>query len=193
MAPEMQQRPMDGRGEMGDNAAMENAPPERNTTPGQFDREDHERFLRRTFRLAREARASGHHPFGALLVAPDGLVLAEARNSVGSGDCTGHAETNLMRLASTRFEREVLGSATLYTSTEPCAMCAGAIYWGGVPRVVYALSERSLLALTGNDPANPTFDLPCREVFAHGQRPITVIGPLLEDEAREVHHDFWRR
>lgn len=161
--------------------------------PGNFSDADHERYLRRTFRLAREARNSGNHPFGALLVAPDGLVLAEARNSVGSGDCTGHAETNLMRLASTRFEPEVLATATLYTSTEPCAMCAGAIYWGGVPRVVYALSERSLLALTGDNPGNPTFDLPCREVFAHGQRPVEVTGPLLEDEGRAVHDGFWER
>ena len=117
--------------------------------------------------------------------------LRNLRNSVGSGDCTGHAETNLMRIASLRFEREVLASATLYTSTEPCAMCSGAIYWGGVRRVVYALSERSLLAMTGADPENPTFDLPCREVFAHGQRPVEVIGPLLEEEAAELHEGFW--
>ena len=163
------------------------------TAPGSFSDADHARYLRRAFRLAREARGSGNHPFGALLVAPDGLVLAEARNSVGSGDCTGHAETNLMRLASLRFAPEVLASATLYTSTEPCAMCAGAIYWGGVPRVVYGLSERGLLALTGADPDNPTIDLPCREVFAHGQRPVEVIGPLLEEEAKALHEGFWQR
>ena len=96
-----------------------------------------------------------------------------------------------MRLASTRFERVELATATLYTSTEPCAMCAGAIYWGGVSRVVFGLSERGLLALTGDDPENPTFDLPCREVFAHGQRPVEVVGPLPEDEARALHDGFW--
>ncbi len=153
---------------------------------------DHDTHLRRAFRLAREARGMGNHPFGALLVSAEGLVLAEARNSVvTSGDCTGHAETNLMRLASTRFERVELATATLYTSTEPCAMCAGAIYWGGVSRVMFGLSECGLLALTGDDPENPTFDLPCREVFAHGQRPVEVVGPLLEDEARALHDGFW--
>ena len=153
---------------------------------------DHERFIRRAIALARSAREGGNHPFGALLVAADGSVLLEAENSVGSsGDCTGHAETNLMRAASQRFPADVLAAATLYTSTEPCAMCAGAIYWGGVGRVVYGLSERGLLELTGSDPENPTLDLPCREVFGRGQRPTTVIGPLLEDEARAVHDGFW--
>ena len=70
-------------------------------------------------------------------------------------------------------------------------MCAGAVYWSGVSRVVYALSETRLLALTGNHPENPTLSLPCRDVFAHGQRPIDVLGPLLEDEAAEPHVGFW--
>lgn len=71
-------------------------------------------------------------------------------------------------------------------------MCAGAIYWSGIGRVVYGLSEERLLALTGNHPENPTLRLPCREVFARGQRTIKVIGPLLEDEAAAVHAGFWR-
>jgi tRNA(Arg) A34 adenosine deaminase TadA len=85
-----------------------------------------------------------------------------------------------------------LAKCTLYTSTEPCAMCAGAIYWTGIGRVVFALSETGLLKFTGNDEQNPTLDLPCRAVFAHGQRPIVVAGPLLEEEARIVHEGFWR-
>ena len=70
-------------------------------------------------------------------------------------------------------------------------MCAGAIYWSGIGRVVYGLSEARLLALTGSHPENPTLALPCREVFARGQRPIEVIGPLIEDEAAAVHAGFW--
>jgi tRNA(Arg) A34 adenosine deaminase TadA len=72
-------------------------------------------------------------------------------------------------------------------------MCAGAIYWVGVGRVVFALSEKGLLKFTGNDKENPTLDLPCREVFAHGQKPIVVVGPLLEEEAAEVQVGFWTR
>ncbi len=84
-----------------------------------------------------------------------------------------------------------LKKATLYSSAEPCAMCAGAIYWSGISRVVYALSEEHLLTLTGNHPENPTLSLPCREVFARGQRAVEVAGPMLEDEAAKAHEGFW--
>ena len=70
-------------------------------------------------------------------------------------------------------------------------MCSGAIYWTNIGRVVYALSEHALLKLTGDHPENPTLSLPCREIFARGQRQIAVLGPLLEDEAAVPHHGFW--
>jgi tRNA(Arg) A34 adenosine deaminase TadA len=70
-------------------------------------------------------------------------------------------------------------------------MCAGAIYWIGLKRVVYGLSEKRLKAITGNHPENPTLDLPCHVVFSAGQRPVEVIGPLLEDEAADVHRGVW--
>jgi tRNA(Arg) A34 adenosine deaminase TadA len=84
-----------------------------------------------------------------------------------------------------------MATCTLYTSTEPCAMCAGAIYWVGVGRVVYALSEQALARYTGPHDENPTLDLPCREVFARGQRRVIVAGPAIEDEAGRVHEGFW--
>lgn len=150
-------------------------------------------FLRQALEVARRARANGNHPFGALLVDAQGRVVLEAENTVETErDCTGHAELNLMRLASRCYEPDFLATCTLYTSTEPCAMCSGAIYWGNVRRVVYALSEARLRTLTGDDPANPTLDLPCREVFARGQRPVEVWGPALEDEAIQVHEGFWK-
>ena len=151
-----------------------------------------ELLMRRAFDLARQARDHGNHPFGALLTDADGRVQLEAENTVvTAADCTGHAELNLVRQASLTLDRETLAAATLYSSTEPCAMCAGAIYWAGLSRVVFGLREAELRALTGVDPKNPTLALPCREVFARGQRPIHVIGPLLEDEARAVHEGFW--
>jgi len=70
-------------------------------------------------------------------------------------------------------------------------MCAGAIYWSGIGRVVFALSEKGLLGYTGSHQENPTLDLPCREVFARGQRSVVVEGPFLEDEAGKVHEGFW--
>ena len=153
-------------------------------------------FLRQSIEVARRAREHGNHPFGAVLVDAKGTLLLEAENTVVTQrDCTGHAETNLMRLASQHFDEDFLRGCTLYTSTEPCAMCSGAIYWGGVGRMVFALSEGALHELTGADPENPTLSLPSREVFARGQRPVEVLGPALELDApaRAVHAGFWHK
>jgi len=151
-----------------------------------------EALLRQALSLARTSREHGNHPFGALLASADGRVLVEAENTVVTDrDCTGHAEMNLIRRACQSVDSDAIATATLYTSTEPCAMCAGAIYWAGVSRVVFALGEDALRAMTGADPNNPTLALPSREVFARGQRAIEVIGPLLDVEAREVHDGFW--
>ncbi len=141
--------------------------------------------LRTAIEVARLAREHGNHPFGAILVDENHQLLLKAENSVVTGnDCTGHAETNLMRLATQRFPPEKLAVCTLYTSAEPCAMCAGAIYWGNVRRVVYALSEVGLYEIVG--PSPDQLLLPSREVFAHSQRRIEVEGPAsaIETEAR---------
>ena len=156
--------------------------------------EPDERLLRLAIEVSRRSREHGNHPFGAVLADDDGVVLLEAENSVvTTGDVTGHAETNLMRTASSTLPLEVLERATVYASTEPCAMCAGAIYWSGVGRLVYAMAETDLLALTGSHPGNPTLDLGCRLVLGSGQRQIEVIGPLLAGEAIAVHEGFWDR
>jgi tRNA(Arg) A34 adenosine deaminase TadA len=153
---------------------------------------NHQRFLRQAFAVAWRARNRGNHPFGALLVGPDRAVLMEAENTcVSERDRTGHAERNLMTRASTAYDAGFLRNCTLYTSTEPCAMCAGAAYWAGIGRVVYGLPEAALAALIGPHPENLTLALDCRRVFATGQRPVEVIGPLLEDEARLVHEGYW--
>ncbi|HVY04622.1 MAG TPA: nucleoside deaminase [Burkholderiales bacterium] len=155
------------------------------------DASDDETWLRRVIALAQQSRDAGNHPFAALVTGSDGNVLAEAFNDFRS-DCTGHAEVVAVRMVSSRMKPGELGAATLYSSAEPCAMCAGAIYWSGIGRVVYALSEEKLLELTGNHPGNPTLSLPCREVFARGQRGIEVVGPMLEGEALMPHKGFWR-
>jgi tRNA(Arg) A34 adenosine deaminase TadA len=147
-------------------------------------------LLRRAISLAASAREHGNHPFGALLADENGLVLLEAENTVNTAsDATGHAETNLVRLASQKYPFEVLAKTTLYTSTEPCPMCSGAIFWSGIGRVIYALSEDGLYSMTGESPES--LKLPCREVFARGGRPVEVSGPLLEEEASKVHQGFW--
>jgi tRNA(Arg) A34 adenosine deaminase TadA len=148
--------------------------------------------LRSAIAVAWQAREHGNHPFGAVLVDEHGHLLLSAENTVvTSQDCTGHAETNLVRLASQRFSPAQLAHCGLYASTEPCAMCAGAIHWSQIGRVVYALSETDLYALIGPSPEH--LFLPCREVFGRRGRSIEVSGPVaaVEMEARAVHENFW--
>jgi tRNA(Arg) A34 adenosine deaminase TadA len=153
---------------------------------------DDAKHLRSAFEVARRAQAHGNHPFGAILVGPDGQVLMERENGfMPDRDMTGHAERVLATDACKSFPPGLLSRSTLYTSAEPCAMCAGAMYWAGIGRVVYGLSEARLKGITGNHPENPTLELPCRTVFAAGQRPTEVVGPLLEDEGAALHEAFW--
>jgi tRNA(Arg) A34 adenosine deaminase TadA len=151
-------------------------------------------FLRRSFEVARRSMTHGNHPFGAILVDKDGRVLLESENGyMPAHDGTAHAERLLATEACRTLSKDVLARSTLYSSAEPCAMCAGAMYWAGIGRLVYGLSEHRLRAITGNHPENPTLDLPCREVFASGQRPTEVVGPLLEDEAAALHDGVWTK
>lgn len=154
----------------------------------------HQNLLLQAVAVAASARERGNHPFGALLADADGRVLLSAENTVvTASDATGHAETNLVRLASAEYTATELRKLALYTSTEPCAMCSGAIYWSGIGTVVYALAETDLYQITGDDDQNPTLVLPCRTVFAAGRRPITVEGPFEIAGARDVHAGFWRQ
>lgn len=148
------------------------------------------RHLRHANAVARRAAGMGRHPFGALLVAPDGeTVLAEQ----GNIDTVNHAESTLARHAASTWPGAYLRDCTLVTTFEPCAMCAGTIYWAGIGKVLYGASEEALLALTGAHAENPTLALPCREVFARGQKPVEVTGPVeaLVDDMMEPHRGFW--
>jgi tRNA(Arg) A34 adenosine deaminase TadA len=122
--------------------------------------------------------------------------------SQGNLDTVNHAESTLARAAYARYESAYLCQCTLVTTVEPCAMCAATQYWAHIGRLVYGLSERSLLALTGAHDQNPTMDLPCREVFARTPKTIEVIGPVAEDAAAtgdvalrdalvHAHDGFW--
>jgi tRNA(Arg) A34 adenosine deaminase TadA len=147
----------------------------------------HEHLARQTIELAREARAAGNHPFGALL-AIDGEVVLTATNTVRTDrDPTAHAESNLVAQAIRRLSIDQIRRSVLYTSCEPCAMCVGKMYWAGIRAVAYALPAEELAALAGAD-----FLMPCAELFTRAAEPVTVTGPLLVDEAREVHLGFWR-
>jgi tRNA(Arg) A34 adenosine deaminase TadA len=150
------------------------------------------RHLRHANAVAQAAMAAGHHPFGAILVAPDGqTVLLEQANI----DTVNHAEAVLAREAARLHAPALLWDCTLVSTVEPCAMCAGTQYWAHIGRLVYGIEEAELLALTGNHALNPTLALPCREVYARGQKAIEVIGPVPQahDEIVALHRSFWRQ
>ena len=156
---------------------------------------DDEALLRRAFAVAAKARETGDHPFGAILADANGKVLMEQGNgfTAEGHDRTAHAEKLLATRAAKAHGPDFLQACTLFTSAEPCAMCAGAIYWAGIGRVVFGQTERDLKAMTGTHRENPTLDLPCHIVVSAGQRPTEVVGPLLEDEARQLQADFWNQ
>ncbi len=154
---------------------------------------DHIALLRHSLAVARRARENGKHPFGAILVDAQGRVLMEQENAFDTEGRTGHAETVLSRRACAAYTAEELAQTTMYVSAEPCAMCAGSLYWAGIGRLVYAMSEHKLGRIIGPHPDNLTLDLPCRTVLAAGQRKVEVIGPLLEEDAEAValHDGVW--
>jgi len=149
-------------------------------------------YLRRAIQLAMQARERGNRPFGALIVDAQGDPVAEAEaDSITTGDCTGHAETNALRIATRKLSREELSRCTLYSSAEPCVMCAGAIFWSNIRRVVYGIDATTLREYRGTRADQMDLALSCREILRASPYPIEVIGPALGDEARVPHEGFW--
>lgn len=144
-------------------------------------------FIRRAVEIAAAAREHGNEPFGALLVR-NGEVILEAENTqITETDLTGHAETNLVRKGWKEPGPEILAECTLYTSTEPCAMCCGAIYWAGIRRVVFGCPAEKLYEMISGG-----LHTPAAEIFARGERKVAVTGPVLEEESFRVHEGYWK-
>lgn len=142
---------------------------------------------------SRTARDRGNRPFGAVVVAANGDVLVEAYcNTSETGDCTGHAETNAVRQASKSTSRAALQAATLYSSAEPCVMCAGAIFWSGIGRVVFGIDAVSLRTFRGELAEQRDAELSCRDVFSASPHPIECVGPVMVAEASKPHVGFWK-
>lgn len=151
------------------------------------------RYLRQAIAWSGVARERGNRPFGAVVVADNGQVLAEAWCNTGeTGDCTGHAETNAVRQLSPQVDRATLARATLYSSAEPCVMCAGAIFWSGIGRVVFGIDAVRLRVFRGERAEQRDAELSCRDVFRASPHSIECIGPALIDEASEPHRGFWK-
>lgn len=147
-----------------------------------------EQFMRHTFNLALKARNHGNLPFSAILVDSAGQILFEAENTFATtGDCTGHAELNVLRKASQTMSPDELAGCTLYASAEPCPMCAAATVFSRVHRVIFGISTHRLNAYR-----SPSINLTSNNIFSNATSAIEVIGPVLEDEAAEVHQGFWK-
>ena len=159
------------------------------------------KFLRRAIEVSKNARQNGNHPFGAVLVDNKGTIVLESENTVNTGqDVTNHAEMNLVRAAQS-LNNSNLAGYTLYSSCEPCAMCSGAIYWAGIKRVVYALSDEKLNQVFISDTSeSPVEDLnkyqqkySSRTVFGMNIDPVEIAGPTLIEEAINPHIGFWTK
>lgn len=148
------------------------------------------RHLRRCLELATQALEAGDEPFGSVLVAADGTVLAEDQNRVASGDRTRHPEFELARWAAANMTPEERRNATVFTSGEHCPMCAAAHGWVGLGRIVYATSSKQLTAWLAElgVPAPPVRTLPINEIVPD----LVVEGPVpdLAEQVRDLHRRF---
>jgi len=150
--------------------------------------------LRHAFTLAGQARARGDRPFSAVVVAEDGTILAEGLSTQGrgGGGTLAHSEMNACQaVIAAGIPRERLRRATIYSSGEPCSMCASAIFYTGIGRVVYGLSAAAILHLRNAQPHTAGLTLSCRAVLATAAETVEVVGPALEAEGAVPHQGYW--
>lgn len=144
-------------------------------------------LIRQTYQLAEEAADRDDFPFGALLAIDDEVVETATNRVESDEDITAHPELILARWASRELSHMERRNATLYASTEPCPMCAGAIYWAGIGRVVFGVRATR----AGASDAIPSIS--CATIFESGTGDIEVVGPINEEEGVTVQQSFWER
>ena len=140
-------------------------------------------MMREALGEAAAAAADGEVPVGAVVVL-NGEILARGRNrSIRDSDPTAHAEIVALRAAAATVGNYRLSGATVYATVEPCAMCAGALVWARVERLVYGASDpkagavHSLFEICTTDTLNHRLDV------RHG---------VLESECRAIMQEFFR-
>lgn len=150
-------------------------------------------LLRRSLAVAQRSLDNGNLPFGCLLADADGNILAEGENTViTTDDSIRHCEINLIHQLAGKYPVEFLNNCSLYASTEPCPMCAAAVFWSGIGRVVYAIGKESFHAIAEtNNPAN-ILSLSANDLLKYGERKVMVEGPLLEEEAANFYKAIFR-
>lgn len=145
-------------------------------------------YIRETFKLARKAVKNCNNPFGALLVKDDKIVEKSENTVNTSNDCTAHAEMNLIRRVQNKLQTKALKGFTLYASSEPCTMCAGAIYWANIDKIVFSCSTQKLREIAGK-----SIESDINSLLSDTSNDIKIIGPILEEEGVEVHKNFWNK
>ncbi|MFW6265470.1 MAG: nucleoside deaminase [Halanaeroarchaeum sp.] len=150
-----------------------------------MDERDHEAYVRRAIELAREAGERGDGPYGSILV-KEGEIVAEASNREHTDDDIAlHPELMLARAAANEMSPEERGETVMYTSTEPCPMCATGIVYAGLGGVVYSVSGAAVEAAVGGETG-----FPCEAVFDSFGADVAVVGDVLESEGLDVHREF---
>ena len=142
-----------------------------------------EKFMRRAIELAREAVERGDNPFGSVLVHDDEIVMEDSNRVITEKDIRHHPELNLAHLAVRDLEPEIRAKTTMYTSTEPCPMCAGGMAYAKLERVVYATSGPEIAEFTGTEPSARASEIL--------EGVTDVEGPLCNEEALSLHEDVW--
>lgn len=146
-----------------------------------------EEYVREAIELAREAVADGNTPFGSLLVVGDEVVERSTNTTVTDDDITAHPELKLARWAARELDSDDLADCTMYTSTEPCEMCAAAIHYAGLNRVVYSVSAKSLAHVRGAAESG----LSCADVIRRKGGTTDIDGPILETDGIRIHESFY--
>ena len=140
-------------------------------------------YMKRALALARAAGKQGEVPVGAVLVANDGVLLAESGNmSIATNDPTGHAEICVLRAAGRNLGNYRLPGSTLYVTLEPCPMCAGALVHARIARIVFGAVDPRAGA------CGSVFDLVRSAQLNHQ---IEVAQGMLAEESEKLLKDFF--
>jgi tRNA(Arg) A34 adenosine deaminase TadA len=154
----------------------------RNMAGTNFDDFDHDSHMRKAFELAREAADRGDRPFGSVLVRDDTVVMADSNRVLTENDIRRHPELHLAHRACREFDPDTRAETVMYTSTEPCPMCAGGMATAGFGRVVYSVGSDEIAEFTGSKTS-----VRSAEILAGVS---DVVGPVLNDEGRQIHEEF---
>ena len=147
-----------------------------------FDEFDHDSHMRKALELAQEAAAQGDRPFGSVLVRDDTVIMTDSNRVVTEDDIRRHPELHLAYRACQEYDPDERTEMVMYTSTEPCPMCAGGMRTAGFGRVVYSVGSDEIAAFTGNEPKVRSAEI------LDGVS--DVIGHVLNDEGRHIHQEY---